>query len=179
MCDGCDIMFEGMPDARKITSETTLASEKEPGDKLDIQGTVFHKDNVTPATDVILYIYHTDAKGYYSPSKDQTNGRRNGHLRGWIKTDAKGKFTFHSIRPAPYPNARIPAHIHIIVKESGKTRYYIDEVWFDDDPLITEQMKKQTENRGGDMIIQLKKNQHNTWIGKLHIILGQNIPNYK
>lgn len=58
------------------------------------------------------------AKGYYQPGKGQTGqARRHGHLRGWMKTNQKGEYKFRTIKPAPYPNARIPAHIHPVIKE--------------------------------------------------------------
>jgi protocatechuate 3,4-dioxygenase beta subunit len=178
-CDICDLMYEGMPPFENINWETTIANENEPGDKMEISGTVFMPDGKTPAKNIILYIYHTDAKGYYAPSDTQTVGVRNGHLRGWVKTSDKGKFKFHSIRNAPYPNRNIPAHIHIIVKEPKKTRYYIDEVWYDDDPLVTKKLRNEAEKRGGDLIIHLAKNNAGVWTGNLNIVLGLNIPDYK
>lgn len=179
VCDRCGVMFEGMPALDEIKSETTIAGEGEPGERMIISGTVLMKDGKTPARNVILYIYHTNAQGFYAPSANQTFGRMNGHLRGWVKTDENGKFKFFSIRPAPYPNRNIPAHIHILVKETGKTVYYIDEVWFDDDKLITDKLRNEAEKRGGDLIIHLTKNNENVWLGNLTITLGLNIPDYK
>jgi protocatechuate 3,4-dioxygenase, beta subunit len=178
-CDRCEIMYEGMPPREKINRETTIANESEPGERMEINGTVFMMDSKTPAKDIILYIYHTNAKGYYAPSDTQTAGRRNGHLRGWVRTNGEGKFKFHSVRNAPYPNANIPAHIHILVKEPGKTLYYIDEVWYDDDPLVTKKLKDGAEKRGGDLVIHLTKNNDGAWKGNLNITLGLNIPHYK
>ncbi len=182
-CDGCETMYEGIPEWGNLKWQTALAPSVEPGDRMKISGTVFKSDGRTPAKDVILYIYHTDSKGNYSTIPNQKNGIRNGHLRGWVKTNERGAFEFTSIRPAPYPGRGIPAHIHLLVKEPGKTIYYIDEVWFDDDPLITNEMKSKAEKRGGNMIIHLtrKENQLRTisWEGSLSITLGLNIPNYK
>lgn len=177
-CDRCDIMFEGMPASDKINRETTIANKNEPGERLEITGTVFTKDN-TPAKNIVLYIYHTNSMGYYTPSDTQTLGRLNGYLRGWVKTNNKGEFKINTTRPAPYPNRNIPAHIHILVKEPGKIRYYIDEVWFDDDPLITNELRSKAEKRGGDLIIHLVKSKNGIWSGNLNITLGLNIPDYK
>lgn len=179
-CDRCDVMFYGgKPSDDKIKSETTIANKNEPGDRMEINGTVVLQDGLTPAKNIVLYIYHTNAQGLYAPSDTQTIVRMNGHLRSWVKTDAEGKFRIYSIRPAPYPNRDIPAHIHIIVKEPGKIPYYIDEVWFDDDPLITNELKHEAEKRGGDLIIHLAKDKQNVWTGNLKIKLGLNIPDYK
>ncbi len=173
------MFYGGKPSVEKIKSETTIADKNEPGDRMEINGTVVLQDGTTPAKNIVLYIYHTNARGLYAPSDTQTIVRMNGHLRSWIKTDAEGKFKFNSIRPAHYPNRNVPAHIHIIVKEPGKIPYYIDEVWFDDDPLITKKLKDEAEKRGGDLIIHLTKDKENVWAGNIKITLGLNIPDYK
>ena len=173
----CEAIYEGMPP--QLNYETSIAISSEPGEPLEISGIIFQQDGVTPAPNVILYVYHTNAKGYYEPSKGQTGcARRNGHLRGWMKTNAKGEYKFHTIRPAPYPNARIPAHIHPVIKEPNKNEYYIDEFRFDDDPLLTAKERSKDENRGGSGIVKLAKNSSGVWIGKRNIVLGKNIPDY-
>ncbi|MFT3676089.1 MAG: hypothetical protein QM781_09350 [Chitinophagaceae bacterium] len=178
-CDGCEAMYEGMPPLQDITSVANIPGKDEPGEQLIIKGSVYKPDGVTAARDIVLYIWHTDAKGYYSPSPGQRHGRRHGHLRGWLKTDADGHFQINTIRPAPYPGENIPAHLHILVKEPGKTLYYIDEVWFDDDPLVTPALRQKAEKRGGDMIIHLNKDKKAVWQAALAINLGFHIPNYK
>ncbi len=176
-CDRCETMYEGIPPLEKISGELSLGNKNEPGEKMEIEGTVFMKDGKMPAKDIVLYIYHTNAKGLYTPADTQTTGRIHGNLRGWVKTNEKGKFKLHSIRPAPYPKSNIPAHIHFLIKEPGKTLYYIDEVWFRDDPFVTKSLKEKSEKRGGDMIISLEK-KVGVWMGKLNITAGLNIPGY-
>ncbi len=178
-CDGCDLMYEGIPLLEKINSEAALCPEGETGTRMNISGMVYQPDGKTPAKDIVLYIYHTDATGLYTAAKGQVFGKRHGHLRGWVKTNAYGQFKINSIRPAAYPRDNIPAHIHIFVKEPGKTLYYIDEVWFDDDSLITSEMMRKAQYRGGDLLIHLTQDSKNIWNGNLTIILGKNIPNYK
>ena len=136
------------------------------------------KDGKTPASNVIVYAYHTDEKGIY-PSTDQSKGweRRHGYLRGWIKTDADGKYTFYTLRPASYPNTTIPQHIHVTVKEPDKNEYYIDDFHFEDDPNLPERIKKRENPRGGSGVVTLKKNGEISET-KRNIILGLNIPNY-
>ena len=96
-----------------------------------------------------------------------------------MKTNVKGEYKFTTIKPAPYPNGNIPAHIHPIVKEPDKNEYYIDECRFDDDPLQTAQERSKSEDRGGSGIIQLTKREGGIWSGERNIILGLNIPNYR
>jgi protocatechuate 3,4-dioxygenase beta subunit len=175
-CEDCQMMFDGMP--AKLSASTSLAPADEPGEKLIITGTIFKRDGKTPASDVILYVYHTDAKGLYSPAPNQKDAKRHGHLRGWIKTDASGKYSITTIRPASYPNGRAPQHIHPLIKEPDLSLYWIDEYLFDDDPYLTSEEKGHQQKRGGSGIIHLTKNSEGIWTGKRDIILGLNIPSY-
>ncbi|HZY78978.1 MAG TPA: intradiol ring-cleavage dioxygenase [Cyclobacteriaceae bacterium] len=173
-CDGCELMYEGMPTS--MSWETRLVPATEPGEPMIIEGTIYKKDGKTPAPGVILYVYHTDAKGYYSNLPNE-KGNRHGHLKGWMKTGADGKYKFTSIRPAPYPDGDNPAHVHPLIKEPGMTLYWIDEYLFEDDPLVTEKVRKQEHKRGGKGIIQLVK-KDGVWRGTRDIVLGMNVPNY-
>ena len=174
-CEACNEMYEGMPP--NLSWETTIASADEPGERMLIRGTIFKSDGKTPAPNVILYVYHTDNKGLYSLSPNQTNGRRHGHLRGWMKTDAQGRYQFKSIRPASYPNRKAPQHIHPLIKEEGLTLYWIDEYLLEDDPLLTAEEKAKEEKRGGSGILHLVK-ENGVWTGKRNITLGMNVPGY-
>lgn len=177
-CEGCEGIYELMP--WQIGSQTTIAPASEPGEPMEISGIIYRSDGKTPARDVILYVYHTDAKGYYSPAPGATgNVRRHGHLRGWVKTDAKGEYKFITIKPAPYPGRKDPAHIHPIVKEPDKNEYYIDAYVFDDDPLLTGHERSKLDNRGGSGIVQLSRNGNGVWTGRRNIILGLNVANYR
>ncbi|HTH54511.1 MAG TPA: hypothetical protein VL728_00610 [Cyclobacteriaceae bacterium] len=174
-CEACDEMYEGMP--QNLSWQTTITDANEPGERMIIKGTIFKKDGKTPAPNVILYVYHTDNKGLYSRSPNQTQALRHGHLRGWMKSDDRGRYEFRTIRPASYPNRRAPQHIHPLIKEEGLMRYWIDEYLFDDDPLLTNEEKSKQSNRGGSGIVHLIK-ENGVWIGKRDITLGMNIPGY-
>lgn len=175
-CEDCELMFVGMP--KDLNWQTTIAAAKEEGERMEISGTIYQKDGKTPAAGVILYVYHTDVKGEYTPSATQVHARKHGHLRGWVKTDAQGRYQFNSIRPAAYPNQRFAAHVHPIIKEPNKNEYWIDEYQFEGDPLLTQKDRDNVENRGGSGIIKLTKNEKGTWIGKRDIVLGKNVPSY-
>lgn len=175
-CDGCKIMFEGMPE--QLFSTDTIANPAEPGERLEVKGTVYKPDGKTPAEGVIVYFYHTDATGRYTPSPDQVMGRQNGHLRGWIKTNGNGEYRIYTIKPAPYPGAKAPAHIHCYVKEPRLNEYYVDDLEFMDDPLLTEAIKLQREKRGGSGLVVTEKDKHGGLSCKRDIILGMNIPGY-
>lgn len=177
ICEGCEAVFEF--GSKKLISIDTLPDFKQPGPKLEISGTIYQSDGKTPAKGVILYIYHTDQKGVYPQKGNETGwAKRHGYLRGWIKTDADGKYIFYTLRPASYPNSRAPQHIHPVVKEPTRNEYYIDEYLFTDDPFLDENERANQQQRGGSGIITLTKKQDGTWVGKRDIILGLNIPGY-
>ena len=66
-----------------------------------------------------------------------------------LRIGASGNYRFESIRPAPYPGRPDPAHIHMTVKEPGRHEYWIDEVVFTDDALVTAEYRRTEERRGG------------------------------
>lgn len=176
-CDGCELMYIGMPE--RLAATDTSAGWREEGQRLLVSGTVFKKDGKTPAPNVILYYWQTDHNGYYSPKPGlDPRAARHGHIRGWVKTDNEGRYALYTIRPAPYPNETMPAHIHISVKEPGlPNEYFIDELVFDDDPFLTPEKRKQLENRGGSGILTITDN--GGLKTALHdIVLGLNIPDY-
>lgn len=176
-CDGCEIMYVGMP--TNIKSVDTSIGWAEKGQKLLVTGKVYKIDGKTPAPNVIIYYWQTDNNGYYSPTKEMDEkARRHGHIRGWVKTDEKGSYSIFTIRPAPYPNESIPAHIHTSIKEPNiDNEYYIDELVFDDDKLLTGEKRKALENRGGSGILRVLIS-GDLQIAEHNIILGLNIPNY-
>ena len=176
-CDGCEAIFEY--GSKKLTGVDTLPDFHEPGPRMVVNGTIFMRDGKTPAKDIILYIYHTDQKGYYSTKGGETGmGKRHGYIRGWIKTGADGKYKFFTLRPAAYPKRSAPEHIHATVKEPDINEYYIDEYLFDDDPLLTREKRKMPEDRGGSGIVSLTKDSQGIFQCHRDIILGKNIPNY-
>lgn len=174
-CEDCELMMEGMP--ASLSWEISLASDQEPGERLHISGIIYKADGKTPAAGIILYVYQTDHQGLYSKGHDQIHGIRHGHLRGWMKTDANGRYAFSTIRPASYPNSNNPQHIHPIIYEKSKGYYWIDEFQFEDDPLLTAKVKSSLENRGGSGVLKLKKSAKG-WEGKRNIVLGWNVPGY-
>lgn len=176
-CDGCEIMFVGMP--TNINDVDTSAGWTEQGQKLLLTGIVYKIDGKTPVPNVIIYYWQTDNNGYYSPKKGMDEkAKRHGHIRGWVKTDENGKYAIYTIKPAPYPNENIPAHIHTSIKEPNiDNEYYIDAFVFDDDTFLTSEKRKALENRGGSGILRVL-NSDNLQIAEHNIILGSNIPNY-
>jgi protocatechuate 3,4-dioxygenase beta subunit len=176
-CEGCKLMYVGMPE--NIDAEDSSAGWKEGRQKLVVTGQVFHLDGRTPASNVIIYYWHTDDKGLYT-ADDQTPAaaKEHGRLRGWVKTDENGKYRIKTARPAAYPNDVIPQHIHMSIKEPELPHEYFIDLYFDDDPLYLQHKKKYgQEDRGGTEILRVVLD-GKTEIAEHNIILGLNIPNY-
>jgi len=176
-CEGCEAIYESTVPFKLLKNVDTLPDFNERGPKLKISGTVYKADGKTPASNVVVYIYHTDQTGNYSRKGNEKGwGKRHGYIRGWVRTNGDGQYTFYTLRPAPYPGRNNPAHIHCVIKEENLNEYYIDEFLFADDPLVTDKERSQ-EHPGGNGIIQLQK-QHEMLIGNRDIFLGRNIKNY-
>ncbi|GAB3426231.1 dioxygenase family protein [Niabella aquatica] len=177
-CDGCELMYIGMPE--NLHAVDTSPGWNEKGQKLVVTGTVFQLDGKTPAANVIIYYWQTNNNGYYAPAPGMDpRVKRHGHIRGWVKTGEDGKYTIRTIRPAPYPDAVLPAHIHLSVKEPDvANEYYTDELNFDDDPLLTAHFKKYPqEKRGGSGVVSVRR-KDGLQVAEHDIILGLNIPDY-
>jgi protocatechuate 3,4-dioxygenase beta subunit len=177
-CEGCEAIYEGMPGG--LNWQTRIAAASEPGEPFEASGRVFQPDGRTPAPGVILYAYHTDARGIYPPtSAANVHARRHGRLRGWVKTNERGEYKFVTIKPASYPNSAIPAHIHLIVKEADKNEYYIDDFEFEGDDFLTQGERARRRKAGGSGVVRLTKSAGGVWLAKRDITLGLNVQNYR
>lgn len=172
-----EYMYRGMP--KNINSVDTSAGWTQNGQKVLITGTIYNYDGKTPAPNVILYYYHTDINGLYTHKKGQYPSiERHGYIRGWVKSDANGKYAIYTVRPGPYPNTDFEAHIHPSIKEPNIDKeYYIDEFVFDDDKLLTGVKRKKLQNRGGSGVLRVLISD-DLQIAEHNIVLGLNIPNY-
>ena len=176
-CEGCQAIYEY--GNRELFPVDTLPGFESNEPKLRISGVVFAKDGKTPAENVILYIYHTNREGIYQTNGTETGwDKRHGFIRAWVKTGKDGRYAFYTFRPAPYQDGSEPEHIHLTVKEPGINPYYLDDFFFEDDPLLSPEKISNLENRGGSGIV---KPVWNDGILTVHrdIVLGKNIPGYE
>jgi protocatechuate 3,4-dioxygenase beta subunit len=109
----------------------------EPGQPLKVSGVVVAADG-SPVSGASLYIYQTDHEGYYGvkPASDNRNPR----LKLYLRTDAKGAWSFETVKPGSYPNSRVPPHIHFEVSAAGRTPK-IFEIVFEGDSFVTQEMR--------------------------------------
>lgn len=157
-----------------VSWSTRIASANEPGERLVVTGYVFRADGITPAPDVLIYAYHTNAEGVYPKRGDETgNGRRHGYLRGWVKTDSTGHYRFETIRPAAYQShGGEPAHIHYTVQAPGQSEYWLDGAWFADDPRVTAELIAELTRPGGmPNVMPVSRDSLGVWHGRRDIRL--------
>lgn len=144
----------------------TIAGEDEPGQRIRIRGVVYQPDGETPAPDVILYLYHTNADGIYAKLGDESgNGRRHGHLRGWLRTDDRGRYEIRTIRPGNYPGRDAEQHIHVTVQEpDGTPEYWIPSFNFAGDPHLD-------ADPAAPHVVTLERGPDGVWLGQRDIVL--------
>jgi protocatechuate 3,4-dioxygenase beta subunit len=126
-------------------SSADVASPSEPGRRLEVSGVVYATDGKTPVAAASVYVYQTDAKGWYRP--DDAMGNRDPRLRALLRTDAQGRYSYRTIRPGSYPGRRVPQHIHYEVAAEGHGSR-IFEIIFDDDPFVTAQIREEAGQPG-------------------------------
>ena len=174
-CDNPDADIEccflNMPVS--LSSVMDICGPEEPGERLILTGRVFKADGKTPFPDVIIYAYHTDNKGFYSKSGQETGVQRwHGRLHGWCRTDSEGHYEIHTIRPASYPNSDAPAHIHSAIKKpDGSMPFYISDFVFRDDPFVSEMEISRGRYPGGSGIVDVVKSPEGVWTGNRDLVL--------
>jgi len=154
-CEGCEAAAERAPGS--LTWDVDIA-RGHPGEPLILDGTIVLPDGRTPASGVVIYLHQTNAAGLYANgSPDTIWSRRHGRLRGWALTDAKGRYRFATIKPAPYPDMTLPAHIHLYISEPGRRPYYVDDVVFDGEHKVDAAYRARQQLRGGSGIVRLAR----------------------
>lgn len=124
------------PDAAPSTGR--VAPQGEPGQSLNVSGVVVGPDGA-PVAGASLYVYQTDHEGYYGVKPVSDN--RNPRLKVFLRSDARGAWSFDTIKPGSYPNSRVPPHIHFEVSAPGRAPK-IFEIVFEGDPFVTAEMRR-------------------------------------
>jgi protocatechuate 3,4-dioxygenase beta subunit len=132
-------------------SSATLVPPGEPGDPLMIAGTI-RDEAGQPVAGALVTVFHTDAKGFYSPRDAETKrmDEPNSRLFAFIETGADGRYAFRTVRPGGYPfplpkqkddEAFVPQHIHFVITATGYEAFGCGhqncQLVFADDPRMT------------------------------------------
>ncbi len=141
----------------RAAARLVIPPPTEPGAPLVVRGRVL-RTNGTPVSGALIYVYHANAAGKY-PKRPGLCGaaRLQGYLRGFVQTDARGQYEIVTIRPGVYEERDTPAHLHLTVfttvPPNRERSAYIDDVMFDDDPILDEKYRSRLEGRGGNGIV--------------------------
>ena len=114
-----------------LRSGERICSDDTPGARLTVRGRVLSLDG-RPLAGARVETWQASPKGLYE-NQDETQPTMN--LRGRFETDAEGRFSFVSVRPAGYPvptdgpcgellaaqgrHTMRPAHLHFVVVAPG------------------------------------------------------------
>lgn len=125
--------FRELVRAHAPVGKVTMVTADEPGPRIVASGRLLDAKG-KPLAGALVYAYQTDVRGWYAAeaphisadSGDQQHAR----LFAYVKTDAKGRFALHTIRPSGYPRSDLPAHIHV------EAEGLVTEILFEDDPRL-------------------------------------------
>ncbi len=118
----------------------TIPDYRNKTNKLKLTGTVYQSDGVTPAEGVIIYIEQPDEDGHFQLRR--TGEERYVFHRSWVKTDANGKYTFHTFIPGNNRRYNRLQQIFPLVKAPSKQAYELESFIFDEDPLLTKRCRR-------------------------------------
>lgn len=172
-CEGCALALLGLPEHAPVTAR--LAPVAMDGERLRIEGQVRDAAG-KPASDVWVYAYQTDVVGQYpQPAWLSPHLRPHGSLRAWARTDAEGRYAFDTVRPGAYPDQTEPQHVHMHLIEPGRCTYYLDDLVFDDDPLLIGRHRRDADlARGGSGISRPHWDGGRWWVRR-DLQLGLNV----
>jgi protocatechuate 3,4-dioxygenase, beta subunit len=142
-------------------SRLVIPPPTEVGTPLVVRGRVVRATGA-PVSGALIYVYHANAAGKY-PKRPGLCGaaRLQGYLRGFVQTDARGQYEIVTIRPGIYEERDTPAHLHLTVfttvPPSAQRSTYIDDVMFDDDPILDQTYRARLEGRGGSGVVHAQR----------------------
>ena len=158
----CDSWCGAKDAPDNVTWKTSLAKDSDEGERMLISGTIFQADGKTAAPGILIYLYHTDVHGIYGRGSEPRHGKH----RGWMLTDAQGRYEFSSIRPASYPDSTIPQHVHMTLTGKDRKEDWIDSIWFADDKFVTEVTRRELSGKGGfNPVLKMEKGANGIWRG--------------
>ncbi|MCU0757235.1 MAG: hypothetical protein MUE46_19320 [Xanthomonadales bacterium] len=178
-CEGCEAAFEGRP--VEVPSVLVLRSATTVGEPLRVEGRVLDAAG-QPRPGMLIYLHQTDGTGVY-PAPVAADGlsrhaRRHGQLRGWVQSDAEGRYRLITVRPGSYPQTDLPQHIHMQLIEPGCATYLIDDLLFRDDPKLTVSQERQLARGTGGNGVVLPQRTDTGWRVTRDIVLGAGVPGY-
>jgi protocatechuate 3,4-dioxygenase beta subunit len=114
----------------------TVAAGRRGGTRLTVSGTVYGADCETPLAGASIQVWQTNAAGEYGPGQG-TGDERCCYLGAGLRTDARGRYRFETVRPGHYKGEAQPppAHIHFEVRHPDADGL-LTELLFEGDPHL-------------------------------------------
>lgn len=125
---------------KQLNNTDTIPEFTSQANKIKITGTIYKSDGVTPAENVLLFINQANERGNFELKRH--NKKRYVYHRGWVKTDADGRYTFYTFIPGDYYYANELKRIYPIVKAPNETPYKMDALLFDNDEKLRNYCRK-------------------------------------
>lgn len=144
------------------------------GDPLELQGRLSDPEG-QPFPDCLIEIWQADAEGRYLHSGDRAEGAHDPAFQGYgtTRTDSKGHYTFHTIRPVPY-GSRTP-HIHFKVHPpNGEvliTQMYVAGEQLNESDWIYNRLSPEERALVTVSLERLEGEEDVTWTGRFPIVL--------
>ncbi|MFT7591141.1 MAG: protocatechuate 3,4-dioxygenase beta subunit [bacterium] len=134
-------------------SESKLAKDMEAGTRIVISGRVTNIDCTEMIAGATIDIWHADDSGAYDNSGY--------NLRGKLKTNSRGFYSFETIKPGKYLNGSQyrPSHIHFKITPTGKSTL-VTQLYFKGDTSIEKDAAASIKSGSFDAthrIIELKE----------------------
>lgn len=116
--------------------KTRLGEANEPGVPLRISGVVMDA-SCQPIPDAIVDVWQANNKGSYDNDGQNDPPNQAFHMRGRMKTNAKGEYAYDTVVPGRYLNGDTyrPSHIHYKVYAPGY-QTLTTQLYFAGDPYI-------------------------------------------
>jgi protocatechuate 3,4-dioxygenase beta subunit len=126
------------PDDNDLTSQHAGSPI---GERILLSGRVLDSDG-RPAPNVLIEIWQTNASGAYLDPADPGFVPLDPNFTGAGRTltDSEGRYSFRSIKPAPYLGRTggwfRPAHIHVSLFGSRLSHRLVTQCYFEGDPFV-------------------------------------------